>query len=152
MCQTIVDGDFHPADKPQMRGNGCQQHFIVNRLDQIVICPAELSRDDVLPIAESCQKQERDCREVGPIVPDTVKQSAPVENRHGNIAEDQIRATFRQKGKSVIPIANPDCFIAGLDKFRTNIIAQRSLVFTNQNSRLVVQRHPRHQDIPAATM
>ena len=87
-------GPLHGArldagDLIEPRGDGRQENLVVDRLDEIVVGAGLLADQNVVPLGQGRQEDERHVRQVA-LLAHGLQHVVAAEARHGDVAQDEV--------------------------------------------------------------
>ena len=88
----------------ETRGDGREQNLVIDRLDEIVVGAGLLAGQNVVPLGQGRQEDERHVRH-GPLLAQGLEHVVTAEARHGDVAEDEVGTVLLKQASASLPLA-----------------------------------------------
>ena len=123
----------NPRRQPKLGVDGGHQQVVIHRLDQVVVRPRALSRQDVRAVRKSRQKDEGHVVQVRPRLAHPAQEGHAVDARQGDVRQDQVGANAVQPDQGRLGAGLGQDLVSCLGQHRGKVVQQIALVLADKD-------------------
>ena len=116
----------------ETRGDGRQENLVVDRLDEIIVGAGLLAAQNVVPLGQGRQEDERHVRH-GPLLAQGLEHVVAAEAGHGDVAEDEVGTVLLKQAERLAAVGSLEHAVVRSLQFLGDVAPQIVFVFDAKN-------------------